>query len=147
MKNFRTIFLLVLMVNVVLFFGCKKENKSHLLNLTAYTLVPLEPENEILYVTLIHAYRMKESSIKTQTNVNLFVCKQLYGIDSIFIFDTSSQPDKFLFELANQNQGLIINRSNIKNSKIKSVVVNVPLGFKIPKKIDYLFGRLERMQD
>jgi len=147
MKNFRTIFLLVLMVNVVLFFGCKKENKSHLLNLTAYTLVPLEPENEILYVTLIHAYRMKESSIKTQTNVNLFVCKQLYGIDSKFIFDKSSQPDKFLFELANQNQGLIINRSNIKNSKIKSVVVNVPLGFKIPKKIDYLFGRLERMQD
>ncbi|MDB5012258.1 MAG: hypothetical protein JWQ25_460 [Daejeonella sp.] len=122
-------------------------NKSYrLLKLDNFKAKVLSADDPIMYVTLLHSYRIEKSDIQS-TSVNLYVCQEYNSKDSIFVFDINEFPDQSLFDLDNKNESYIINESEVKNINLREVIVQVPSGFKTPKKIGFLFSTLLKPLD
>jgi hypothetical protein len=138
--------LLVLVIFIELFFSCGNNNlQPKVLNIVHYRLMVNDPNNPITVVTLLHAYPMKKLNSSNLTAVNLYVCKRGNSRDSMFVFDVNRPPGKQYFD--HEGPGFIINKSNIKDTKSQSIIINVPSNFIIPSNIEYVFARIDQTSD
>jgi len=140
--------LLILVMFIVVTLSCNRNNlEPKVLNIAHYQLMANDPIDPITVVSLLHSYPKGNSNVSNTPTVNLYVCKKNNSKDSIFVFDINKPAGKVFFGDDYKGQGFIINRINIKDVKAHSVVINIPSGFIIPNKIEYVFARIDQTSD
>jgi len=138
--NFKKSIIVFYVLTTLLISSCKEKKDAVELKLEKYWLMDFEPDNSIVYLSLLHAYPDKcNSGLQC---ANLYVCQRLDNKDSMFVFDISDRQGDFIFEKKSEKQGLFINKQNVQHWNKNSVIVNIPTGFKIPAKIEYIFATI-----
>jgi hypothetical protein len=118
------------------------------LKIASYKAIKPNPDNPIIYITLLHFYPKQESKGNSVPAVDLYVCRKDGSKDSMFVFDIDNPHEEPNFDVKKDNGvDLIINTHFVKSSTTRSVVANLPQNFIIPDQIEYALTKIYKVTE
>lgn len=123
---------------------CNYPQKNILISIKKYSQWELYSSKSPQYVTLLNAYPFVGQA--DTKSAYLYVCQDSAGKDSIFILDMRPQNGSSISS-DNIGEGYLLDIVSDTKQDYKDVMVTVPKNFRIPKKINFAFGKLSHALD
>lgn len=128
--------------------GCSKDKKAEFVkkNIQFSDLKQtFLKKDSIIDLKIITPYPNEEACPSNVINANLYVCKDMRKGDTLYVFQVCDKAAWFVEEYPNES--FCVLSENVKENIPNSVTVLVPKSFRIPKKSNYIFSSITRLED
>jgi len=93
-------------------------------------------------VQILKTYQAQIDCTSNDQFANLYICKRLANLDTIYVFDECSQAPDFAIDTSINIEVGIYPKDTLKNHSNR-VTIFVPKGFRISKNAKYVFAKLK----
>jgi len=115
-------------------------------SLVSFSRAKLDTTGAFIQLKILEIYPAKMQCTPNEKYSNLYICKELFNGDTIYLFEECKEVPPFALDTGAHHIPIIDKGDVLKEFPIKATIF-VPANFKMPINAKYLFGKLSEISE